>query len=160
MDTWEVLNSVYEPLYRRARSLCAALVSADCPAQWNWYALHSVRRGDEWQTEYFPIPVITAAGVCDVGLELDNIFLEGKLSREQAMEADFSALSWPFELYGSEDYLLDFYRPGMPMEDLRDRIAQSSETAVGLQLTLPPDCGDEALLRAVEALKRLGTRPC
>ena len=76
MDLWETLNSAYEPLYRRAQALCSRLNAAGYGCQWNWYAFHFSRRPVGFSQEFFPIPVITVQGLCDIGLEPDHIFIE------------------------------------------------------------------------------------
>ena len=73
MDTWEFLNSVYEPLLHRVQSIGRKLVIEGYTAKWSWYNLHASRRGDEYKVEYFPIPVIDVGEWCDVIIELESI---------------------------------------------------------------------------------------
>ena len=149
MDLWETLNSAYEPLYRRVHSLCGQLTSAGYKFQWNWYAFHFSRRPEGFQPEFFPIPVVTVENVCDIGLELDHIFIERMLPRAQALDLDWSSIRRPFEVYGADDYCGDLYLPGMTPDQLRERIVQSGAEDVGVQLTLAPDCPDGEILAAV-----------
>lgn len=157
MDAWEVLNGVYEPLYQKVKKLRTRLLKEGYPVTWDWYAFHSSRRGGEPKLEYFPIPVLTVEGVCNIGLALDRVFAEGTLTRQQASSFDWTSVSRPFELYGVEDCLEQLYGPGMSLEDLPQRIASSGESAFGLQFVLPSDCGTEELLAVVADCKRWGT---
>ena len=158
MDTWEFLNNIYTPLYHRAKTLCSYLTAAGLSARWHWYSYHFTRREERYQAEYFPIPVITVDQICDIGLELDHIFLEGTLSQKQALANDFTAIPWPFEVYGGQDILQDFYRPGMSIQELPKRIADSGEKTIGLQLMLPADCDNQEILQAAKVLKQLGAK--
>ena len=82
MDTWEFLNQVYEPMFRRVQNLGRKMAIAGYTARWSWYNLHASRRGDEYKVEMFPIPVITVGHWCEVILELDSIcvYLAGDTS--------------------------------------------------------------------------------
>lgn len=155
--TWDALNALYEPLYHRLRELHGLLSATGHESKWAYYAFHAARREGLYKTEYFPIPVITVGNTCDIGLEIDHIFVEGMLTRAQALAFDWLAIKCPFEVYGGEDYTGDFYRPDMSLDGLPQRIAQSSEEVVGLQLILPQDCRDEDILRIVDSCKRWDT---
>lgn len=157
MDTWESLNGVYEPLYRQVKALRARLVKEGFSVTWGWHAFHSVRRDGEYKLEYFPIPVLTVEGVCDIGLEPDHIFVEGTLTREQALAFDWASVGRPFEVYGSEDYLDPLYGPGLSLEELPARLASSEESGFGLQFTLPAGCGAEEVLAVAADCKRWET---
>lgn len=146
---FEQLNTVYEPLSRRAALLCKALNETGSSAQWQWYANHSVFLEGNYRTESFPIPVITVKGVCDIGLHLNELWMEFQLPRERALTFDWSCLAAPFEVYGVEDYLHDFYREGMEAERIAGRIEASGEQAVNVACTFPWDTPDEELLRVV-----------
>lgn len=145
----EQLNEIYAPLSHKARELRKALEAEGIHASWGWYAFHSVKVEGEYQTEEFPIPVVTAGEVCDLGLDLDRIFLELQLSRERALTLDWEKLSPEAEVYGAEAYLEDFYHPGMDMGDIRRRIEESGEATVCITGNFPKETGVEELLKAV-----------
>lgn len=145
----EQLNGLYAPLSRKARELKKALESEGVPATWGWYAFHSVKLEGEYVTEEFPIPVVTAGEVCDIGFDLDQIFLELQLPRERALTLDWGKLSPEAEVYGAEEYLEDFYHPGMDRGDIRRRIEESGEATVCITWNFPNETGVEELLKAV-----------
>lgn len=146
---FEQLNRVYAPLSRRARELKSALEKAGIPAAWEWYAFHSVKVEGEYVTEEFPIPVVTAAGLCDVGFDLDHIFLELQLPRERALALDYGKLPPEAEVYGAEAYLEDFYHPGMDRGEIVRRIEESGEATVCITGNFPKETDTEELLKAV-----------
>ncbi len=158
MDTWESLNGIYEPLYRQVKALRTRLVKEGFAVTWEWHAFHSTRRNDEYNLEYFPIPVLTVEGVCEIGLEPDHIFVEGTLAREQALGFDWASVGRPFEVCGVEDYLDPLYGPGLSLEELPGQIAASGESAFGLRFTLPANCGAEEVLAVAADCKRWGTQ--
>ena len=152
---FDQLNAAYASLGRRASALKGALEEAGLRAIWNWYAYHSSLIDGEYRMEEFPIPVVDVEGGshrggCDVGFHMDEIFVEFQLSCGQAFGFDFGQLPYPFEVYGVEDYLHDFYRPGMDLDGIAARIMASGEKQVGVSLTLPGDTGTAALLAVVK----------
>ena len=144
------LNGIYTPLSRRASRLCQDLADAGYAARWDWYGLHAALIDGGYQTEQFPIPVVVVDGLCDVGFDLDRIFLGFQLSRAAALAFDYRQLPDHFEVYGTEDYLHDLYHLGMDLDGIPRRIEHSSERAVGVQLTFSSDTPDKALLAAVD----------
>lgn len=157
MDVWETLNGIYEPLWQRTVALNKRLKEAGYSCKWDYCAFHSSIREGEYRMEYFPIPVITAEGICDIGVELDSVFIDAHLSRAQALAFDWAAVPWPFEVYGTENFLEDLLRPDMPPEELRAVIEQSGEEEIGIAFSLPGDCGDEEILEIAAACKKWNT---
>ena len=156
MDTWEVLNRIYEPLHLRVQALGKQLAIAGYTAKWSWYNLHATRRGDEYKVELFPIPVITVGKWCDVILELDSICVDAHLSNEQARTLRWNRVIWPFELYGVEDYTKDLYRPGMSKDGLPERI-QRYGGEIGVAFSMPGDCGNDEILAIVNECREWDT---
>ena len=156
MDTWEFLNSVYEPLYQRVQILGRKLAIAGYTARWSWYNLHATRRGDEYKVELFPIPVITVGRWCDVILELDSICVDTHLDNEQAQKFRWNRVIWPFELYGVENYTEDLYYPGMSRTELPERIRRFGGE-IGVAFSMPMDCEDDEILKIVDACREWDT---
>ena len=151
---FQQLNGIYAPMHGRARRLTGALAQRGVEASWGWYANHSVKVDGGYQTEEFPIPVVEAAGLCEIGLDLDGCWLEFQLPREAALAVDWERFPEGFEVYGVEQYLTDFYTAGMDRAGIAGRIARSAEQAVNIGLSFPPDVEEEALLSAVEDCRR------
>ena len=156
---FDALNEVYGPLARRASALCGSLKGTGLAAQWGWYGNHSVFLEGEYRTEAFPIPVVEVEGRChrggcDVGLHVDEVFVEFQLSRRAALAFDWASLTVPFEVYGVDDYLHDFYREGMERPGIAGRIKASGEDRVGVSLTFPWETSDGVLLSTVSGVLR------
>ena len=151
---FQQLNQVYAPLRSRAGQLVQALAHNGLEAKWAWYANHSVKVDGEYQTEEFPVPVIDVGELCEIGLNLDEYWMEFQLPRETALAFDWELLPEDVEVYGVEQYLMDFYTAGMSRAGIAARIADSTEQAVNIALSFPPDVEDAALLSAVEDCRR------
>lgn len=107
--------------------------------------------------EHFPIPVITVEDICDIGVDLAHIFIEGKLKRECALKFDFSLLKeYRFEVYGVQDYLNDFYNASLSIEGIKDRILSSNEAEIGVSLFISHEGAIENILSILGTLKRCG----
>ncbi|MDE6259448.1 MAG: DUF3201 domain-containing protein [Oscillospiraceae bacterium] len=151
---FQQLNRIYAPLHSRALRLTQALAQRGIKAEWGWYNNHSVRVDGEYQTEEFPIPVVDVGGLCEIGLDSDGCWLEFRLPREAALAFDWGRLAEGLEVYGVDDYLLDFYRAGMDIAGIAGRIEASAEQAVNAALYFPADVEDQVLLAAVEDCRR------
>ena len=156
MDTWEFLNSVYEPLFRRVQSLGHCLAAAGYRARWSWYNLHASRRGDSYEVEFFPIPVIEVGHWCDVIVELDSICVDTHMTNEQAKKFRWNRLFWPFEVYPVDNYTEDLYAPGMDKNEIPARIAKYGGE-IGLAFFMPLECKDEEVQGIVDACREWDT---
>ncbi len=143
----EELNAVYFPLAQRQKEFLAILSQQNVPFSSGWFNGHFSKRSDgSYQMDYFPIPVVSITGLCDIELNFDSVTVSTKLSRENALRFCFEDFpDIPFEAYGVEDYLADFYLAGMTAAQLRQNIERSRETEIGFQFRFPTDVAGEAL---------------
>ncbi len=131
MDT-KKLNEIYYPLHEKATEILFALHAHGLEAESGWFNGHYSRgESGEYKCDYFPIPVISVKGICDIEIGLDKITLSCKLKRDDALTCDFGDINIPFEAFGVVDYLSDYYVSGMTIEDLRENIRRSDETEIG-----------------------------
>lgn len=137
-----LLNEVYQPLHRRTDAIKRALNSAGYEVVSGWYPLHSVNYDGGFLTEYFPIPVLFVKGICDIGVDLDEVFIEGKLLKADAANLDVSRLKdWRYQLYGAENYEVDLYSP--------QDIMASDEEEICLCVYCQPDEAMDNLLSII-----------
>lgn len=157
-DTFKVLNSIYEPLHKRVTAILNELKKLDYDVIWGYYGFHSVKIKDEFTTEFFPIPVITVKDICDIGIDLDSIFIEGKLERDAALKFDFSLLQdYNFEVYGVNDYLKDFYNKNLDIVNIPERIRESTEKEIGIQICFEPDTSPSKIIEVVKKYSEWNT---
>lgn len=136
MDTIKQLNEIYLKLQEEKNIITDYLDSENYEYFVGYFPYHSFKENDEFYLEYYPIPVITLSERVDIGVDVNQIYFEFKLSREEAVMFDFNELSmYHFEVYGIEDYYNDFY-----VEDNVDTVVQnienSDEQEVGVSILI------------------------
>lgn len=157
-DIFEKLNSTYEPLYKYAVNLVKELRKLNYDVEWGYYGLHSIKRNDEFITEFFPIPVVTVKNICDIGIDLNSIFIETKLKSDDAINFDYLLLKeYSFEVYGIDNYLNDFYNKSLDIIKIPERIKKSGEKEIGIQILLKSNSPFSKIIEFVEKLNGWNT---
>jgi len=148
IEKFETLNSIYKPLHERAKSIINELKKNNYKFGWGYFGQHYIKHNNNWLVEYFPIPVIDVNGICEIGIDLEHIFIEYKMLKQTALKYDFNKLTkYKFEVYGVENYLNDFYNAEMDLNDIKSRISESEEKEVGISIFLDTEtCFDDILV--------------
>lgn len=155
-QTFQTLNTVYQPIYSYVHILLNLLKERAYNYTWGFYNNHTIMIERNWAIEYYPIPVITINGLCDIGIDIDHIFIECKLGREQAISFDWNTFSmYSFEVYGVEDYLNDFYSPTLPLESISQKIMQSTESQIAIAFHFAYLEDPKVLIDFIEVLHRI-----
>ena len=96
-DFLEKLNELYQTLAKKTEDL-ALLLSGFGKCEYGWYNGHFHKDDGKWVKEYYPIPVISVKGLCDIEVGLETTTLSAKLGRDAAAQFPFATLSgWEFE---------------------------------------------------------------
>lgn len=152
----QVLNQAYEPLRTHTHHMLKALTNSGFECEWGYFAQHSVRNGNEWFLEHYPIPVITIKNVCEIGFDICQTFIECKLKRDDAIAFDFTQFyGFTFEVYGLTDYLNDFYNAAQDIHDIHAKIEKSDEKEIGVSLLFDHLEPVENLMKAVIKVKEI-----
>lgn len=107
--------------------------------------------------EYYPIPIIEVQGLCDVEINVENITVSTKLTKQNAVEYNYGKLEkYSFEVYGVECYLQDFYDSGMTTEELRAEITKSEEKEIGFSFKFDFDITGTEMYEFAKMLRREG----
>lgn len=134
----QMLNDIYKPMYEYLKCLLKALKELEYDYKWGFYNNHSIKEDNQWLLEYYPIPVVTIKDICDIGIDMNHIFVECKMKKEEAIGFHWNIISdYKFEVYGVEDYLNDFYNPSLKFDDISERISQSNEKEIGIAFEFP-----------------------
>lgn len=123
-----------------------------------WYNgnYHKDEKG-EWIREAYPIAVLAVKGLCDVEIYFDKISVSAKLTRARALEYSYEKIfSYNVEVFGVEDYLLDFYKSGMFEENLKANIAHSDEEEIGFAFEFSFDAEVGEIAELVGLIKQEG----
>ena len=151
------LNRIYCPLYMRSTEILSRFASQTFQAEMGWYSGHySKNESGEYEMDYFPIPVISVKGCCDIETGLDKISITAKLKRSDALACSFEDIKVPFEAYGVEDYLADYYTAGMTLEELRENIRGCGEKEIGFCFLFESDEDKDRLFEFVKLLRKKG----
>jgi len=124
------LNSIYKPIWDKANVIGRDLQGSGYTAKMGFFNNHSVKIDGCFVTEYYPIPVIFVEGAGDIGVDLDYVWFEAVLSKEKALSLDYSiiAKNYKFEIYGSQDHLIDIFNEKNAISDIVPCIKDSAET--------------------------------
>lgn len=155
--TINLLNGIYRPLHERATALSKLLREKGLDARLGWYNMHyRGTGGGEYAPDYFPIPVISIAGLCDVEFNIDTVNVTAKLTRKDSLEKNIDGIGVSYEAYGVNDYLNDFRNAETTTEQMRRTIAQSDEKEVFFGFLLPQDIKADGIAEFIERLRLLG----
>ena len=126
-----VVNDSYRTLSERAIMLRNTLEKLGYNVEWGYYDRHTVTVNGDNFLEYYPIPVLTVNGICDIAVDFLQVSIDGKLfAAEFEEKLDFAKLkSHGFECYGAENYLESLYVPGMPAANPKSVLRQRSRVS-------------------------------
>lgn len=154
------LNAIYQRMEAKCREVCAAFVKVRSQFRISsaYFGGHYARNAQgSYEMDYFPIPVVTVKGLCDIEIGLEGINVSTKLKREAAIAFDYKQLvGQEFEVYGVEDYLNDFYRHGDCIETMLGRIKESEEKDIGFSFPFARETDGDQLYRFALRLKQWG----
>jgi hypothetical protein len=140
VDKLKTLNEIYLEINQKKKDFIHFFKENGFQYRCGYYNQHSVKVNDEWITEEYPIPVITIEQLGDLGIDINHIFLEIVVTREQALELDFGKFEpYRFEVYGVENFLNDFYNSTLPLQDIHERIRISDEESIGISFFFTVD---------------------
>lgn len=148
IDFIDCLNGIYKPLYEKTRFIYDKLKEKGYIVSYGWFNMHSVKHNDKFVIEYYPIPVIKVYNMGDIGIDMDSIFIECTLSKENSLKFDFNELTdkYTVEVYGTDDYMNDYYNKNLDIENLKSRINLSNEKQLKVCVYMNTDvCFDELL---------------
>lgn len=151
----EQLNNILQPLHRKFKELKLILKDYDFNYyNAGWYNMHSIKYNDDFIEEYFPIPVISVEGVGDIGINLDHIFIETRISKEKVelLQLDYFT-DYNIEIYGVEDYLMDYYHPNIEKEIYKEKLYKSSEKEFHFTINLLWDMDLDEIINFIFKLK-------
>lgn len=74
-----VVNDSYRTLSERAIMLRNTLEKLGYNVEWGYYDRHTVTVNGDNFLEYYPIPVLTVNGICDIAVDFLQVSIDGKL---------------------------------------------------------------------------------
>ncbi|GAA4298017.1 hypothetical protein GCM10023142_37950 [Anaerocolumna aminovalerica] len=157
-NTIEILNDIYKPVYEYLKCLLKALKELNYDYEWKFCNNHSIRKDNQWILEYYPIPLVTVKDICDIGIDINHIFIECKMKKEKIIGFEWKLISdYNFDVYGVEDYLNDFYNSSLKLDDITERIIHSNENEIGIEFQLRFLEEKSIILELIKKLEFMGT---
>jgi len=157
-QTFQILNTIYKPIYEYLQSILKVLKEATYDYKWGFYNNHYVKKNSQWHVEYYPIPIVTIKNICDIGIDINRIFVECKISRETVVEFNWNnLLDYKFEVYGVKDYLHDFYNASLDLDSILVRILESDEDEIAIEIEMDLLEDKVKVLDIIRKLEAMGT---
>lgn len=101
--------------------------------------------------------MINVRGFCDIEIGFDKIYISLKLKRDRTLTYSFENFeNYEFEVYGVNNYLLDFYHSGQSLCVLKDNVNASDEEEIGFSFVFPFDVEGKEIFEFVKLLRREG----
>ena len=147
------LNEIYKKLDEKAKDI-SKLLHCD----FGYYNGHYYKtKSGKYEMDYFPIPVISLKGVCDIEIASNQISVTTKLTRDMAISYDFEKVkSYSFEAYGVENYLDDFYLVGDTINDMVEKIKNSREQHIFFSFNFPFEVAASVVCEFIKLIRNEG----
>ncbi len=128
------LNKTYKPLISRAKKCRELFNKKNVSARLVWANGHYEEYKRKYIREDYPIPIIEAEGIGDVGFNITECFYEGYFPKEKLLGFDFDILKKikNLAIYGESDYLSDIYNSEKKNSDIKQLIQNSSEANIAI----------------------------
>lgn len=154
------LNAIYRELENQMHKIVAPFTSLHKGFDFScgYYSGHYSKNAEgRYVMDFFPIPVVTVKGLCDIEIDLDKVSVSTKLKREVALNYSYEKLSeYEFEAYGVDGYLDDFYVKGNSYAELAENIAGSKEKEIGFSFLFSGDVDADVIYKCVKFLRKEG----
>lgn len=152
----ENLNTIYKRLDLKCNELTRALNHRIFQIKSGYFNGHYYKKdNDEYTISYYPIPVISVIGYCDIEINLNFLSISSKLKKDVALMFDYTKLNgYKFESFGVEEYLNDFYSKGFTYNDLIENIKKSNESEIGFCFYFDFDYSIEKIFEFVKFLRK------
>lgn len=149
--TRKSLNNIYQELHEDKNIIAQYLDMNEYLYIVGFYAYHSFKEDNEFYIEQYPIPVFTINNILDIGIDIDKIFFEFKLTKDKALEYDFHIFDeYTFEVYGVDDYYDDYYYDNI--DEIHDNILKSNELEIGVSILIDKENIIEDTTKILELL--------
>ena len=138
-------------MLEKTNRIRAKLSDAGFSATHGFYNNHYVRRGGDFAVEHFPISVLSVDGIGDIGIDIDSVWVEVKITKDRAMAIDYPLLAKTnkIEVYSADDFLSDFYNEYIDPCEVAGKIGSSDESMICVLFYFNAGCNEDELLEVV-----------
>lgn len=147
------LNEIYEKLDKKAREICNTI---NCTYRYYNGHYHKNQYGD-YEMDFYPIPVISVKGICDIEIDFDKVSVTTKLSKDKAASYDYIKFKdYHFEAYGVENYLDDYFVENDTIKSMIDKIKISKEENIFFSFYFPYDIDTDIVCELINLINKEG----
>jgi hypothetical protein len=152
------LSEIYPPLEMKSFQILQGLQHRIFEPQLAYYSGHHRKSADGvHRIDYFPLPVITVDGFCDVVIDLDCVAVNSKLRRENALVFAYERLgAYEFEICGEDDNTIYHYQPHAETTPMQEAVLKSSEKIFKFSFCFDFDVDGDTMYEFVKLLRRKG----
>lgn len=158
-STREELNRLYRQLDEKAREYISSMTRLHdgFKIDTGFYNGHYHKNAEgNYQSDSYPIPVISVRGLCDIEIDFDGISITSKLSKKQLVNFDWNTFGTVgFEVYGVNDYLKD-YGDNRSSAEIRKAVQDSEEKEFFISFYAPLSESGEEVMKFLRRLHKIG----
>ena len=152
------LSEIYYPLEMKSFQILLGLQHRIFDPQLAYYSGHHRKSTDgSHRIDYFPLPVITVDGFCDVVIDLDCVTVNSNLRRENALAFAYEQLgAYEFDICGEDDDAIYHHHPHVDTAPIREVVLKSSEKNFKFSFRFDFDIDGDTMYEFVKLLRRKG----
>lgn len=145
-NTINILNNVYKTYNDKCLKL-VNLLNKKYEASYTYSNLYS-------NNSYYPLPLIEVKKICLIVFKDNEIDIISRISKNKALKLDYEKMiHYDFDIYPIDDYYNDLYIKGMPIEELKNNIANNKNNIIGFTFIVSLDFANEKLMELIDLLK-------
>ena len=152
------LSEIYHPLEMKSFQILQGLQHRIFEPQLAYYSGHHRKSADGvHRVDYFPLPVITVDGFCDVVIDLDCVTVNSKLSRENALSFAYEQLgAYEFEICDEDDDTIYHHHPHADTAPIRESLLKRSGKNFRFSFRFDFNIDGDTMYEFVKLLRRKG----
>lgn len=104
------------------------------------YRYFKNKNNNSYELEYFPIPVISILGICDIEIDFDQIRFVSKIKHYSALIYDYYELNgYEFDLYQLDNQAYKLYKSGDSTDGLSFLLSKIDAKEIGITFYFTKD---------------------
>lgn len=152
------LSDIYHPLELKAFHLYQGLQHRIFDPRLSYYSGHSRISADgSRRIDWYPLPVVTLDGLCDVVVDLDRVVVDAKLHREAASTLPFEQFEkYEFYICGAYDDIIYHHRADADTAPAREAAIASGEKLLSFSFHLDFEIDGDSMYEFAKLIRRRG----
>jgi len=135
----EFIHNKFNDVYSLAESFFEAIKSEEgYKTSYGFFSGNYIKLKGKYEYQKYPIPVITIENKGDIGFNIDGVWFEYFLKKDDFIRSNLEGLiiKHKLEIYGGTHCLIDFYFEGKSAADVFESVRNSEEEIIGVAVYL------------------------